>query len=42
MLQESCETLQNGGKQVLEDYLGKQEQLVYCIMELFDIEELQN
>ena len=33
--------LENGGKQVLADYLAEQENLVYCIMQQFDIDELQ-
>eukprot|EP00092_Neocalanus_flemingeri_P008139 GFUD01008779.1.p1 GENE.GFUD01008779.1~~GFUD01008779.1.p1 ORF type:complete len:296 (-),score=89.30 GFUD01008779.1:1195-2082(-) len=37
--EERC--LANGGKKVLEDYLAEQEQLVYCIMEQFDMDELQ-
>jgi len=37
--EERC--LENGGKQVLADYLAEQEELVYCIMEQFDIDEIQ-
>lgn len=33
--------LENGGKDVLDNYLEEQEKLVYCIMEQFDIDELQ-
>jgi len=36
--EERC--LENSGKEVLEDYLAEQEQLVYCIMEQFDMVEL--
>jgi len=38
--EERC--LENGGKKVLKDYLAEQEQLVYCIMEQFDMDELQH
>jgi len=38
--EERC--LENGGKKVLEDYLAEQEQLVYCIMEQFDMDQLQH
>jgi len=38
--EERC--LENGGKEVLDNYLSQQEQLVYCIMEQFDIDELNH
>lgn len=37
--EERC--LVNGGEQVLADYLSEQENLVYCMMEQFDVEEIQ-
>jgi len=38
--EERC--LENGGKKVLDEYLKEQEQLVYCIMQQFELEELQS
>lgn len=34
--------LENGGEKVLDEYLEEQEQLVWCVMEHFDLETIQN
>jgi len=38
--EERC--LENGGEKVLDEYLEEQEQLVWCVMEHFDLETIQN
>lgn len=36
-----CRCLEIGGQEVLDAYLREQEQLVYCAMEQFDLDQLQ-